>query len=457
MITFIIPNYNKPDLTLRSVHALFKHSPDAKCVVVDDGSPTQSELAALLSDLPVTFVPLEKNGGFAIACNAGIKAAQGSHVVLLNNDCEITCDALQILTERFAGIGVPMDSLPGLWQIGIIGGLLRYPDGRIQHDGMDYRPNVPGAFVHGVASNPRPSRFCPSVTGALFAIRKEVVEKIGMLDESFFVACEDSDYCLRAWAAGFSVWFEQSLTATHIEGATRGRTPREKREFLGAEKFAREVATIGAFRKKHSDEFMSAIDAKARALNIEKGLLPLPQLKIELGCGNNPQPGYVACDARKVRGVAHVFDFGAARFPFQNETVGEILMNHSIEHVSYRRVPHVLNECRRVLAPGGKLIIRTPDLRFICEEYLKGQTTPEWPGDERWISENFGGKDITPAWWANIKLFAGQDYPGNEHRFCFDFETLKSALEKFGFSRVERFYDRPVFSPGEIYCEARRA
>jgi predicted SAM-dependent methyltransferase len=256
---------------------------------------------------------------------------------------------------------------------------------------------------------------------------------------------------------GFSVWFERSLTATHIEGATRGRTPREKRELLGAEKHAREVVTIGAFRKKHSDESMAAIDAQARTMNLEAGIMQLPELKIELGCGNNPQPGYVACDARRVRGVSHVFDFGSKRFPFHDGSVGEILMNHSIEHVSYRQLPHVLNECRRVLAPGGKIIIRTPDLKFICEKYLAGKTTPEWPGDEKWISDNFGGNTVSPAWWANIKLFAGQDYPGNEHRFCFDMDTIKDVLEKFGFSKVERFFDRPIFSPGEIYCEAVKA
>jgi predicted SAM-dependent methyltransferase len=118
----------------------------------------------------------------------------------------------------------------------------------------------------------------------------------------------------------------------------------------------------------------------------------------------------------------------------------------------------VLNECRRVLALGGKIIIRTPDLRFICEKYLANEITPEWPGDENWIAENFGGnpRSITPAWWANVKLFAGQDYPGNLHQFCFDFETLKSALNGYGFYPVKRYFDRPVFSPGEIYCEAIR-
>jgi GT2 family glycosyltransferase/predicted SAM-dependent methyltransferase len=450
VITFIIPNYDKPELTLQAVFSLYANTKNFRCIVVDDGSPSQEFLKTKLTmTFPqAEFVGLEKNAGFSTACNAGIKAAKGSHVVLFNNDCELKSDAVPILEKLFAGEDAP----------GIIGALLLYPDGKIQHDGMSYLPRVPGAFVHDAGATSRPSRYCVSVTGAFYAIRADVVEKVGLLDDSLFAACEDSDYCLRAWQAGFSVWYEKTLEAVHIEGATRGRTPGEKRERLGREKYAREMATIQAFRKKHDDTFMGLVDMKVKKLNTQKGLVTLPELKIELGGGANPQPGFVACDARKMPGVAHVFNFGAQRFPFKDGAAGAILMNHSIEHVSYRALPHVLKECHRVLAPGGRLIIRTPDLRFICEMYLKSEITPEWPGDENFIAANFGGdaRKLSPAWWANVKLFAGQDYPGNEHRFCFDYETLKEVLARYGFGDVKRHFDKPVFSPGEIYCEAVR-
>lgn len=451
MITFIIPNYDKPDLTLQAVLSLYSQTKNFKCVVVDDGSPSQKLLGErLASAFPqVKYVPLESNGGFSVACNAGIKAAKGSHVVLFNNDCVLTCDAVPILESIFARENAP----------GVVGALLRYPDGKIQHDGMTYMPRVPGAFVHDAGLESRPSRFCTSVTGALFAIRAAVVKDVGLLDESFFAACEDSDYCIRAWLAGFPVWYEKELTATHAEGATRGRTAGEKRERLGKEKYAREVATITAFRAKHTDAVVSTINEQVTKLNMSAGFVSLPGIKIELGCGANPQPGFIACDARRMRGVAHVFDFGSQRFPFKDGAAAAVLMNHSIEHVSYRVLPHVLNECRRVLTPGGRLIIRTPDLRFICEMYLEGRITPEWPGDENFIADRFGenARDLSPAWWANVKLFAGQDYPGNEHRFCFDFETLEKVLRHYGFSDIKRHFDKPVFSPGEIYCEAVRA
>jgi len=450
MVTFIIPNYNKPDMTLRAVGSLYAHTKQFKCIVVDDGSPTQKELsAAIAKQFPdVQYISLPENRGFAVACNTGLRAKRAdSHAVLFNNDCELTSDAVPIIEKLFCE----------QQKIGVVGGLLRYPDGRIQHDGMDFQPRVPGAFIHASGKEPRQSRFCVSVTGALFAIRAEAVNKIGLLDESFFCACEDSDYCLRAWGSDFSVWFEQSLTATHIEGATRGRTPQEKRKFLGSERYAREADTVARFRQKHSDKEMKQIADAVRSANIANDFEPLSGMKIEIGCGYNPQPGFIACDARKLKGVAHVFDFGFDRWPFPDASCSVVLMNHSIEHVSYRRLPHVLTEAARVLVRGGKIIIRTPDLRFIVEKYLMGETTPEWPGDEKYIADTFvGSQKISPAWWANIKLFAGQDYTGNEHRFCFDFETLSEVLERFGFDSVTRHHDKPVFSPGEIYCEAVR-
>lgn len=453
MLTFVIVNYNKPELTEKCLRALYTHCAEFNCVVVDNGSTKENREAlenTLRNFVLVRYASIEKNEGYAPGANAGIECTPLSNdVVLLNNDCFITCDAVKIIEKTFEET-----------QAGVIGALLHYPDGGIQHDGMDFMPRVPGAFVHGHKAEPRPSRFCVSVTGAFFVIRRELLNTIGALDTSFYLGCEDSDFCIRSWVAEFPVWFEQSLTATHIEGATRGRTPTEKRKAAGDAKFAREVSSVKMFRAKHKDIIITGIDAHVKKLNRDAGIHLTVEtgIKIDVGCGNNPTPGYVACDARKLRSVQHTFDFGNDRWPFKDNTVSEIIMNHSIEHVSYRRLPHVLTEAARVLSPGGKIIIRTPDLRFIASKYLADGHTPEFPPDEDFIAANFGAnaRHLSPGWWANLKLFSGQDYPGNEHRFCFDFETLAGVLANFGFASIARRSDKPVLSPGEIYCEAVR-
>lgn len=460
MLTFIIVNYRKPEMTLQCLDALYARTKNFKVVLVDN-EPTPESLAVLNAQTldkyeNAKYVLFPKNDGYAPAANAGILAAdQTSDIVWLNNDCFISCDAVDIIEKAFAESGA-----------GIVGALLYYPNGKIQHDGMDYTPQVPGAFVHGAKVDPRPSRYCTSVTGALLAVTRATIDKIGLLDTRYFLACEDSDYCLSAWQAGFSVWFERNLVATHLEGATRGRTVAEKRAAMSAQKHARETNSIMQFREKFSNAAMSEIDAKAKNMNYEKGIVERPPVeaianegaKLDIGCGTNPTPGFIACDARKLRGVQHVFDFGHERWPFKDNTASEIMMQHSLEHVSFRRLPFVLGEARRVLMPGGLLTIRIPDLRFIIDRYLSGEITPEYPPDEDFIASNFGGnpRALTPGWWAVLKLFSGQDYQGNEHRFCFDFETLKSVLALQGFPNAVRRRDKPEWSPGEIYCEVTK-
>ena len=448
MITFVIVNYNKHDLTRRCLEALHAHTSGFECVVVDNGSTPENRAALKAEVLPqfpaVKYAEADNRNGYSTGANAGIAAASpGNDIVWLNSDCFLTCDAVAVIEKTFAATGA-----------GVVGARLHYPDGKIQHDGMDFAPQVMGAFVHGHKGEARPSRYCVAVTGALLAVRRSTVDRLGPLDPRYFLGCEDSDYCLRAWAADLPVWFERTFTAIHLEGGTRGRTPAEKRAVLGS--LNRENDSIREFRNKHSDAFMAEMNAKAKAANMAAGILPpVEGLKIDIGCGTNPTPGYVACDARRMRGVEHVFDFGQTRWPFKDNSVAEIIMQHSIEHISYRRLPFVLGEARRVLAPGGKLIIRTPDLRFMIDGYLSGKITPEFPPDQEFIARNFGGdpNNLTPGWWTVLKLYSGQDYPGNEHRFCFDFETLQSVLASQGFPNAKRFFDKPVWSPGEIYCE----
>jgi len=186
-----------------------------------------------------------------------------------------------------------------------------------------------------------------------------------------------------------------------------------------------------------------------------KILKPLPPypFKLEVGSGGMPHPGYVHLDYNATSPHVEIqCEMGAESIPLPDGSVSEILSNHSIEHVMWPRVGNLLRDWNRILIPGGKLFLRTPDLEFICRTYLEGKTTREAPQDESNMVSVFG--DCGPAEWACIKLFAGQDYPGNVHYFCFDFQMLKRTLERYGFEKVVRVYDQPVFSPGEIQCYA---
>jgi glycosyltransferase involved in cell wall biosynthesis/predicted SAM-dependent methyltransferase len=123
--------------------------------------------------------------------------------------------------------------------------------------------------------------------------------------------------------------------------------------------------------------------------------------------------------------------------PFREGSVDEILSHSSIEHVSWRKIGETLADWYRVLKPRGRAIIYTPDFRYLCRMYLEGKTDQHL--DPSYIEEAksvFGA--YTPAAWAMIKMFAGQEYPENYHYASYDFELLKSALESAGFCQVTR-------------------
>jgi len=185
-----------------------------------------------------------------------------------------------------------------------------------------------------------------------------------------------------------------------------------------------------------------------------KILTPLQfPIKLEVGTGQNPNPGYVHLDIDP--GFPHleiVCDMSKEPIPVPDNSCSELLANHVIEHIPWRQLPFIIKEWFRVLQPGGKLFFRTPDLEFICRTYLEGKTTKEWPGDEAGMVEVFG--DCGPSQWAIIKLFSGQDYPSNFHFHNLDLQSATDLLTRYGFINVNRVSVLPVYSPGELQVEA---
>lgn len=178
-------------------------------------------------------------------------------------------------------------------------------------------------------------------------------------------------------------------------------------------------------------------------------------MKLEIGSGINPQTGYIHLDCNKdFPDVDIVCDITKERIPVPDGTVTEILANHVIEHIPWRLLPFVISEWSRVCSSGGNIVIRTPDLEFICRKYLAGEMTPESTPDEDAMRDVFG--EYGPSQWAIIKLFSGQDYPSNFHFNAFDFNSMRNLLEKHGFGNILRIHLEPVFSPGELQIKATK-
>jgi GT2 family glycosyltransferase len=184
-------------------------------VVVDPDTP--DSVRADLDTRPVTVIEGTGPFNYSARCNQGVAASSGELIVLLNDDVRVEqADWLDVLAGFFAEPDV-----------GIVGARLLYADGTLQHGGILLNEQ-PLHIFHGFAGDdPGPfglleiDREVSAVTGACLATSRDLWNELGGLDETFAVAFNDLDYCLRARARGRRVIWSAHATLYHFESQTR--------------------------------------------------------------------------------------------------------------------------------------------------------------------------------------------------------------------------------------------
>jgi predicted SAM-dependent methyltransferase len=156
-------------------------------------------------------------------------------------------------------------------------------------------------------------------------------------------------------------------------------------------------------------------------------------IKLEIGCGGNPKEGYIHLDTRALPHVEIVAD--AFHIPLKDESCSEILTVHVIEHFWWTQMDTLLKEWYRVMEVGGKIITRTPDLDGCIEAWSDGS----WKEEVGRPGHKFPhDTDTDRNMWLNHKLH-GTAATYNAHLTNFNFELLKTKLERAGFKEVTRF------------------
>ena len=189
----------------------------AEVVIVDNHSPRKRVAATLagLSGVSVHFS--DTNEGFARAVNRGTHLSRGEWVLLLNPDVSVPdgfLDDVLDAAQRWPAV----DS-----RCGVVGFQLRNRDGSRQASAGRFPTLLRTAA--GMLL-PRSRRKCdhqalagrapvPWVTGGCLLVRRDCYEGLGGLDEGFFLYYEDVDFCLRARAAGWSIWYDPALQVKH--------------------------------------------------------------------------------------------------------------------------------------------------------------------------------------------------------------------------------------------------
>lgn len=219
-VSIIVPTRDQPELLgplLDTLRATAWH--DLEVVLVDNGT-ADPEARTLLAECGHTVVRDERDFNFPRLVRAGVEASSGEVIVLLNNDIESG-------DPRWLEALVSALNVPGC---GIAGGLLLYPDGRIQHAGIVLADGEPIHALAGLRPDDAPPgalsapHWCSAVTGACMAVRRSTWSALGGLDPLFARNYNDVDLCLRAASAGLATVVTPRAMLTHKESATRGST-----------------------------------------------------------------------------------------------------------------------------------------------------------------------------------------------------------------------------------------
>lgn len=168
-------------------------------------------------------------------------------------------------------------------------------------------------------------------------------------------------------------------------------------------------------------------------------------MKLNLGCGQDHRVGYTNVDF--VKPCDQLVDLSNVPWPWADGSVEEILMLDFLEHFPYRATEKILQECWRILQPGGHMEVQVPDFEHCSLAVLDDPQLSFQCNRCGWRFES-GRSETTTACMkcgqslADIqdaaihRLYGGQDKPGNWHFTAFTEDVLARLLEKNGFENV---------------------
>lgn len=240
IFSVVIVNWKVRDLLKKCLESIAKHGKkgEFEVIVVDNNSQDGSIEMMRTNFSDCVCVANLKNLGFAAAVNQGIKQARGEYVVLLNPDVEMESGA-------FDGILKEFKNNP---ETGIVGGKIKNKDGLIQPSvrafpdvlsqilinlklhhlipSKAYRRYMMNGFDYGKRQE------VDQIMGAFFVIRRKVIDKIGLMDERFFVWFEEVDFCKRAKDAGWKIIYNPEIQALHRGGKSFSQISSAKRQMI---------------------------------------------------------------------------------------------------------------------------------------------------------------------------------------------------------------------------------
>ena len=218
-LSIITINYNGLKNTCELIDSIpFKDNME---VIVVDNASTKDEASIITERYPqVKVIRSKKNLGFAGGNNLGIKEAKGDYILLINNDTyfkEFNIDSLIARLKSSDKIGIVCPKLSFAWG-----------NNPIQFAGYTPLSNITlrnraigfGEEDNGQYDTAHPT---PYAHGAAMLIKREAIEKVGLMPECFFLYYEEIDWSMMFTRAGYEIWYDPSCTVYHKESQTTGQ------------------------------------------------------------------------------------------------------------------------------------------------------------------------------------------------------------------------------------------
>ena len=252
-VSVVIVNWNTHDFLDICLASIYSQATNMRyeIYVVDNGSDDCSVSMVKEKYPEVNLIVNSKNLGFAKANNQAIKFSQGRYLLMLNSDTNLFKDTISKMLEF-------MDAHK---EAGAVGAKLLNPDCSLQHSIYNFPNLVVTFFSIFLPYNLLPffrlsyikywdkhdkTKVVDYVSGACLMIRQEMIKKIGVLDEEFFMYAEEADWCFRVKKAGKKVYFFPGAQLIHY----LGRSAIQRGLIRRSQELA--VASIKFYNKHHN-------------------------------------------------------------------------------------------------------------------------------------------------------------------------------------------------------------
>ena len=218
-LSIITVNYNGLKDTYELIDSIpFNNSME---VIVVDNASIKDEATFIQKKYPkVKVIRSEKNLGFAGGNNLGIKAAIGKYIFLVNNDTIFKDFNIQSLIDR-------LEASP---KIGVVCPKIRFSWGNAPIQFTGYTPlskvtvrNKSIGFGEEDRGQYNIPHSTPYAHGAAMMVKREVIDKVGLMPECFFLYYEELDWSMMITRAGYEIWYEPACTIYHKESQTTGQ------------------------------------------------------------------------------------------------------------------------------------------------------------------------------------------------------------------------------------------